>query len=792
MFEVIARRVFLFALAVPLSVLAKVDAPSGDAPRGNSGQGTWSSGNKEFFGTSYESYDDRLRYSDKSSTSPISRVWFTGAEGIVTEVFWPQLDRKQVKDSQFLVTDGKTFLFEEKGQSNRSVVWLENGVPAYVVTIQDSQQRFVIEKTIWSDPDSDVVLQRVKFVRKVPGLRMFVLHNAAVANTKLRDTARASVGEASWEPGLYFWEDRQAHALVTSVPFRRASVGFEGTSDGFGDLNNNFIMDQSYQMARKGNVVGTAWLDLPEDVGESEFTWALGFAYDPNAAGKLARSSLNRWKRSLEKYRTHWREYQKQVRDLAAASGDKGKLYRASVAMIKSMEDKSSGSSDVPGGFVASPSVPWGQHRVDTVSRSIEDQPPNRKDEVGGYHLVWPRDLYQMATTFLAIGDPKSAQASLEYFKKIQFGPKDGNWEFGWRRTPKDGSFPQNTWIDGRSYWTSLQMDQVAFPVILTYRLWFEGHVALRDYWDMSRRAADFIVRFGPWSAQERWEENMGVSPSTVAAQIAALWTAAQMAKALGDHERASLYLKTGDAWHSKPGDNVEAWTFTSTGVHGNGKYYQRVEAASSPDQLWNPNDDSRFWISNGGKHLPERDVVDGGFLELVRLGVREADNDFIRSTISVYDAVIGRKTPMGWGFFRYLGDRYNYDDQDGQQTDGMLWPFLTGERGHFEVELARLEGRARPGDAAVSWISTMEAFATPSLMLPEQVWDRGERVGKPTGSATPLGWTHGEYIKLLRTRELGIPSDRIPLVADRTKLLHNKVWPQVQETFQLFDEGNR
>jgi glucoamylase len=300
----------------------------------------------------------------------------------------------------------------------------------------------------------------------------------------------------------------------------------------------------------------------------------------------------------------------------------------------------------------------------------------------------------------------------------------------------------------------------------------------------MASAAADFIRDFGPWTAQERWEESQGASPSTIAAEITALWLAGEMADSLGDKNRARGYWATGDHWAYKPNDNLEAWTFTSSGGVGNGKYYQRIEAGGGPDQPWDPNDDARYWIANGGAHMREKDVLDGGFLELVRFGVRRARDYHIMETISDYDSHLRVQTNKGPSYFRYTGDRYNYDDSSGRQTNGMLWPFFTGERGSFEMALRRELGQSKIEieESSIPYIEAMEAFATPSFMLPEQVWDNGEFQGLPTGAATPLGWTHGEYLKIIAARMEATSPTFIPEVSARARKLEGLSWDQIQK----------
>jgi glucoamylase len=726
--------------------------PQGDAPRDGMISAVWSSANKQFLGTAYEAYDSSGGYSASSPTAPISKVWFSGASGVMTEIFWPSVDTPQVIDSQFLVSDGKNF-FEEKHNSQTTVEWLAQGVPAFHVTNTDPQGRFVIEKTVFSDPDRDVVIQHVRITRNVPGLNFYYLHKPAVGNTPMGNSAKVSMGsrgrEGDLPAGMYAWQDQQAQAVLFSIPLNQVSAGFSGGTDGYQDIRNHLAMTLHYETATQGNVAETAWLALPQDVGASEFDIAIGFGTTPAFAGGTAQASLQSNVAAMQaKYMSQWAGYQKSLFDLSGVSLDGGNLFRSSVAVLKTSEDKTRA-----GAFVASPTIPWGEYNHDTNAGG-----PNqiRSRETGGYHMVWPRDLYQMATAFLAVKDSQSAIAALNFLKSVQYTATSGDWVYGSRTHAKNGSFSQNTWTDGQSFWGGLQMDEVSMPIALAYRLWKAGQIQPEDYWDMVQRAADFVSDYGPWSPMERWEESYGASPSTIAAEISGLRCAAEYAQQMQDWDRAQKYRSIADSWSKKPGDNIETWTYTTTGGFGNGKYYTRLQGAASINEIWNPNSETMFSLGNGAGTYREKDVLDGGFLELVRFGIRAAMDPAILDTIPVYEAVVGVNLPgIGMGFHRYNHDRYNFDDATGGQTDGMIWPIFTGERGHYALQKAVESGRSIPDiDAAVEpYIQTMEKMATPQDFLPEQVWEDGPLVGKATGSATPLGWSHAEYLRLLRSR---------------------------------------
>ncbi|WP_437282980.1 glycoside hydrolase family 15 protein [Sorangium sp. So ce375] len=740
--RILWRTLLIAALgaSLPLAGVASAATPSGAAP-GSSSSGSWSYGSKDLFGAAYESYDDDLKYSARSGTAPISNVWFTGASGILTEVFWPTNDTAQTRDSQLLVTAAGGGLFEERRDARRRVRWIERGVPAFRVITEDPGGRFRIEKIVFADPDRDVVLQRLTITRKVGGLRFFVLHNPSAGNTPLGDSALASTGDAPGA-GLFAWQGPFAQALVASVAWRDATAGFSGTeSDGYRDLKRHRTLTTHYRDARDGDVVLTGELDLPLSPGICELTLALGFGSDIDGAYRAAQASLHDDPDALlDRYRAQWRAYQASLRPLGSASPDLARLYRSSVAVMKSLEDRAH-----PGAFIASPSVPWGDVRLDRTSAI---SPRTSSSITGGYHLVWPRDLSQMALALLASGDTRSPVAAVRFLKSIQLSASEGTWDFGALHVSKEGSFYQNTWSNGEPYWRGLELDQVAQPIDLCYHVVEQRLVAAGACWDLARRAADFLVAFGPWTPLDRWEEVSGVSPSTLAFVCAALVHAAEIAGAMGDAEREARYSETAERWARQ----IDGWTFTTRGTTGHGRYFERVDGTGSPDAPRDPDDDRRYTLR--GRSWLEREVVDCGFLRLAVLGVRPALAPSIADSLAACDAALRVEVPgVGPGFYRYVGDGYGFDPRTGGRTGGMLWPMLTGERAEFELAKV-LEMSSSPAAARKRmrpYLDAMGRFATASQMLPEQVFARGPRAGQPTGSAAPLGWAHAEFVLALR-----------------------------------------
>jgi Glucoamylase and related glycosyl hydrolases len=424
--------------------------------------------------------------------------------------------------------------------------------------------------------------------------------------------------------------------------------------------------------------------------------------------------------------------------------------------ILKAFEDKTH-----RGANVASLTIPWGGGAN------------ANENNVGGYHLVWARDLYQVATAFMALGDKAAAERALDFLFNVQQKP--------------DGSFPQNSWLDGKPFWGSLQMDEVAFPLILADQL---GKNDNATYENHVKKAADFIVKNGPKTPQERWEEKGGYSPSTIAAEIAGLVCAADIAKKNGDEASAKTYLATADDWQA----TVEKWTVTKTGKYGDGNYYLRITQNGKPDA------GDKIEINNGAGTFDEREIVDAGFLELVRLGVKSPDDPLIAKSVKVIDQIIKVDTPNGQGFYRYNHDGYGEMDDgrrwnwDGKYTGkGRLWALLSGERGEYELARegfpAKTQRRERSEPEAVAIgltsgrarLDAMLGFANDGLMIPEQVWDKPEvpknpdrefvpelKFGEGTGSATPLAWSMAQFVRLTANLKAGRNLDTPQIVYDR------------------------
>ncbi|HSM84838.1 MAG TPA: glucan 1,4-alpha-glucosidase [Candidatus Limnocylindrales bacterium] len=682
---------------------------------------TWSSSSKDGIGTAY-------------ATS--SRVWFTLAQGIVTEIYYPTIDRPQIRDAQFLVTDGKTFFHEEKRDLTAAVERIEAHALGYRVASADPQGRYRLEKEIISDPHQACVLLRARLTPAegwAGKLRLFFLLAPHLEVAGGNNSARKL--EIAGRNMLLAWKNSTCLAVDADRGFARSSCGFVGHSDGWQDLNDNYAMDWEFDRAEDGNVAMMGEIDLAQG---SEFTIAMAFGDSVHAAAAVINQSLAfPFEEHKSRFVDQWQRTCETLHKLDHLGSDGGQLYRTSRTVLLAHEDKT-----FAGAFIASASIPWGEVMGD--------------EDLGGYHLVWVRDMVNTATGLLAAADKVTPLRALVYLACSQ---------------QSDGGFPQNFWIDGTPYWKGIQLDEVAFPIMLAWRLWKADALALFDPYPMVKAAARYLVQQGPVTEQERWEEASGYSPSTLAAAIAALICAADFARSRGEGQIADFLQEHADFIES----HVERWTVTTQGslVPGISRHYIRIlpVGINDPSPLEDPNTGSLTLANRppGEQYaFPAKDIVDAGFLELVRYGIRPAGSALMEDSLRVIDSLLKVETPFGPAWRRYNNDGYG-PHVDGRPYQGWgtgrAWPLLTGERAHYELAAGRDIG---------SYVAAMERFATQGGMLPEQVWDQpdipaaGMYLGRPAGSATPLMWAHAEYIKLLRSLNDGAVFDLIPAVANR------------------------
>jgi glucoamylase len=673
----------------------------------------WTSSAKEGVGTAYH-------------TS--CRVWFTLSHGIVNEIYYPHVDQPNTRDFQFLISDGETFCHEEKRDLTHAIDYPELDCLLYRITNSEPSGRYRIVKHVFADPHQSVLLVHTKL--EVPDeslrgkLRLYALLAPHIAGF--------GTGNSGWwtEVGgikLIRAQRKNIHLILAcSTGFSRRSVGYVGFSDGWQDVMHHFKMDWQFESAENGNIALTGEINLPHN-GEFTLAVAFGRSYQSTTA-KLFQSLAEPFEFHRLAYVRQWqRAVVNPQFDFSADTSDGGGMYRLSRCVLLAHEDKV-----FQGAIVASMSIPWGETKGD--------------NDLGGYHLVWTRDLVQSATALLATGQKSTPLRALTWLAAIQ---------------RPDGSFPQNSWIDGTAYWSGQQLDQIAAPILLAWRLHKQDALGLFNPRVMIVRAAAHLILQGPVTSQDRWEENAGYSPSTLATVIAALVCAAEWATEYRETASADFVFAYAD-WLAA---HIEEWMVTTQGelVEGFPHHYIRINPTdpNAPDPHPDPNT-TMIQIANGGGLHPARNVVGGDFLHLVRFGIRDANDPIIRDSIEVIDRVLKHDLPQGPGWRRYNHDGYGQKD-DGGAFDGTgvgrCWPILTGERGHYELAAGRDPKR---------FIAAIENFANQGGMITEQLWDGPDlpdahmKRGCPTGAAMPLCWSHAEYISLVRSCHDGVCLDCI------------------------------
>ena len=686
--------------------------------------------------------------------SAASRVWFTISHGTLNEIYFPTIDRPQTRDMELLFTDGETFVHEEKRDFEFDFHYIDPDALAVRVVASDLGGRYTVTKDFISDPHHPVVLMRVKLEgdeEVLSRMKCYALLAPHLDGGGLGNNARAV--EVAGQRTLLAWKNNMHVTMGADCGFTRTSCGYAGTTDGFRDLKQDMKMDYQFGEALDGNLALTGEIDLSKT---REFTLALSFGEGPHAALSGMMQSLSvPFDLHLKRFIEQWHRAASPER-LAASSTDKGRLMRISHNVILAHEDKI-----FPGAFIASASIPWGNAKSD--------------DDLGGYHLVWTRDMIQSATALLACGRTDTARRALVYLACTQ---------------RPDGSFAQNFWIDGTPYWTGIQLDEVAFPIMLAWRLWKAGGLGSFEVFPFVEQAAAFLVQYAPITQQERWEEASGYSPSTLATVIAALLCAADIAEAHPAPE-LSKFLQSYADWIE---EHLDEWTTTNDGVllPEVKRHYVRINPPNPGEPFYNPEaGPGRYNIANRGPgeqyNFAANEIVDAGFLELVRYGIRRADDPLIADSLRVIDHVLKIDTPYGPCWRRYNHDGYG-QQKDGEPFvhygQGRAWPILTGERAHYEL--------AAGGDYKLL-IQAMERFASFGGMLPEQVWDykdmptKGMFFGRSAGSAQPLVWAHAEYIKLLRSGVDGRVFDRIPVVEERYSVRReSRTWKSGVEFFKV------
>jgi glucoamylase len=710
-----------------------------------------------------------------TATGSGSKVWYTVAGGVLSDVYEPTIDNTNVSTLQYLVTDGSTFTDLQTRDMTYTVAADPTGM-ACTVTASDAEHGYRLVTTYITDPAADTVLMHTTLSAlpgsgaSVAGLHLYARLDAHVngnggggsdnagGNTGVIDTSTGSPVPVIYSTNTVTNAVNRDYAVPTymaldaSVSSPVASVGYAGTaSDGLNQLDATHALT-SFDSAPDGHITATE--DVTPAPGHS-VTLALGFGRSQAAAVATAAGSLHQpFGATALKYAAGWVRYDAGLRppfgDVAGAAArrDRGAIlhYYLSANVIKASVDKT-----YPGAIVASLASPWGQSVPAGVFAG------GAPSYFGSYREVFARDLYEAFTGLLVDGDLATARAATLFLFD--------------RQQQADGSMPRNSLLNGKSAPDTggTQLDETSYPIVMALQAGLDGSGSL--WRDHIRPAADFLVAHGPSFGVERWEEQTGYSPSTIAAEIAGLTAAAVIAGEHGDQARARVYQATADDFQR----SIKSWTVTTTGPDGPPGYFIRLSKTGDPNAAISYN------LGNGGPTLDQRAVLDGGFQELVRLGELPVSDPDVQASLGVWDKQIAVSTPSGTGYYRYgnsaaQGSADGYGDcyQPSQTscstvgapwppTDsgtGHLWPVLSGERAESDVAQGDRSG-------AASLLSAMENFSSGVGLVPEQAWENpdlpaspfgsdpatasiGFTDGKAAGSASPLTWAQAQELRLI------------------------------------------
>ena len=692
-----------------LAVVPETSVAGQSAAKERGAKSTWTEADKSGFGT---------------SRSRSSNVWFTLQGGRTSEIFYPDLSTPSVRSLELMVK-GEDFVDRASRDMTTTVTRSDPASLRYTQVHEDADGRYRLTEQHLTDPYRDAYLVRIR-LESLDGGEYHVLvdHDPALDNTGMDDRAR-SVGRA-----LVATDGRVSSALMAQPSLTGLANGLKGAAYTKKSVGPGNVV----QRARISKVTG-----LP---GDQVATLTLGLAGTWQNALTAARASRTMtWAKLVTTYDGGWHGYLESLKDVPASAAGVGNAYLASLLVVAAAEDKQN-----RGAFVASPSAPWvwGNEVKDLSSPS------------GAYHLVWSRDAYEFGTALWAVGDRAAARRIVDWLFETQ--------------QKRNGSFPQNSDVTGKPVWGELQLDEVALPIVLARLTGKTGP----STWHGVRKAAQFLLRFedeetglgAPFSPQERWENQSGYSPNSIAAQISGLVCAADIARKNGHKNLAKKWLRVADRWQSK----VQQWTVTTRGPLSEGPYFLRLTKDGKPNKK------TTYGMGDGGPGvIDQRRVVDPSFLGLVRFGIEAPDDPAVENSLEVIDERLEVDTPNGpfWRRFSYdgygetrTGGEWKITESNTGTTLGRGWPILTGERGEYAVSAGQ-DGRP--------YLAAMAAAASRSGMISEQVWDgrpptdtTAHLAGEGTRAATPLTWSHAGLVRLAWTIQRGSPVDQQEVVANR------------------------
>jgi glucan 1,4-alpha-glucosidase len=688
-----------------------------------------------------------------------AQVWFTLAAGVLSDVYFPTIDNTNLSTLQYIVSDGRTFTDLQTRDMTYTVHLLDHNALSCQVVARARSGRYQIVTDYLTDPQQNTLVMRMHFQPLAGSLsdyRLYVRSDPTINGNGGGGTTNAGADSATVDistgRALAVAYDTTTitsaanrtygvpvfSALGASRPFVQVSSGFVGTaSDGLVQLDGAHALTDLSAEADRGNVEQTVQLDLTRG---GDLVLALGFGSTQARAVGAAQASLaTPFALLQQRFTLTWQTYDARLLPPSPLLRPALRAeYYLNANILKASEDKT-----FTGAEVASLASPWGQA-----------VPANNPGQTyfGSYREVFARDLYEAWTGFYLDGDRSTARDLVLFLWQNQQLP--------------DGSMPRNSLLNGKLAPDegTIQLDETSYPLIMTYQL---GLTDASLYQDHIRPAANFVSAHGPAFGVERWEEQSGYSPSTISAEIAGLVAAASIARANHDLQSANVWLGVADDWQR----SIERYAVTTNGPLASHPYYIRLSKTGDPDAAISYN------LGNGGPTLDQRAVIDAGFLELVRLGLKAPADPAISASLAVVDATLKTDTPGGSGYHRYNGDGYGDSGVNGQPWattstgTGHIWPVLDGERAEYALAAGDLP-------QALLLLTTMQQLSSGVGLIPEQDWEQPDLAaapfgsdpaiasigfldGQPAGSASPLTWSAAQYVRLVLDLQAGQPMER-------------------------------
>ncbi|MCL5013021.1 MAG: glycoside hydrolase family 15 protein [Firmicutes bacterium] len=673
----------------------------------------------------------------------VSKVWADIVHGSIGESYYPTINVADSRTIEFIVVHNGHAV-PVSAMTHRYSLVSHKALAVNIVNTPASKA-YQLDETIFTNPHANSIVMEYHIKIRSGSLNDYHLY--LFSNPHLNNLGTDNTGLTAQIQNHTVLEARNgtvSSAIVSNPSFIKTSNGYLNSNDGLTQLLSTGHLT-SYTQAT-GNIGQTGEIPLSRGADrQASGEVVIAYGNQIPTAVQTAMSTLGHPAQSLlGKFVAQWHHYLAPLYHPHGLSAGLLNQYWLSLMTIKAAEDKTS-----VGAMAASLSTPWGESVPATTS------------SVTGYHMVWVRDAYQMASALLAAGDRRTASQILHWFFSVD--------------QYSNGNFPQNSFANGTPFWIGQELDQDGFPVILAYQLGQDGPGTYKQHIEP---ALNYILAHGPWTQLDRWEESSGFSPNTMAVDIAALALGAQIARQDGHPSQAQVYQAVARHWLN----HLQSWTVTTNGPLSSRPYFVRISTAPNAN-----NPSNTITIANGGSTYPQNAIVDQGFLSLVRLGLISPADPVVIHSLSVIDHTIRVQTPNGPGFHRYNHDRYgNYANGAPYNGSGYggLWPVLGGERGEYDLA-AHLQG-VQSAHSPLYYLQTMKNMAYGLGMIPEQVWpfstaiprspagtnpataSIGLKPGVATGSAAPLNWAMAQYVRL------AIDISKNQLV-DQPRILHKE-----------------